>query len=251
MVPPPLWELRHNHRDGATGWRSGAGSWSTGVVRRAILALLLLTAGLWGCAYPYNVRNVGAEQTALYASVGGPLFDNLGAPIPIPAVVVGAQHGVTDFWDAHASLHVLAAVYKMAGIDAGSTLRLLRQRGGVPEVTGTFRLSLLTNFEDGARVYPELEAFASWLLRGRVLLFGGLNTFYDFFWHGGPRVHWGPCVGAEVQLGRRYALGIAVRWISPEASTDRLVVEYVTPGGQGTLAIQLGFKVYLGRRGNP
>ena len=219
-------------------------------MRRAALVVLQLAAALGGCAYPYTVRNVGADQTVLYASVGGPLFDNLGAPVPIPAVVVGAQHGVTDFWDAHASLHVLAAVYKMAGIDAGSTLRLLRQRGGVPEVTGTLRLSLLTDFEDGARVYPELEAYASWLLRGRVLVFGGLFTLYDFFWRTGPRVHWGPCIGAEVSLGRRYALGLALRWISPQAQTDRLAVDYVSPGGQGSFAIQLGFKVYLGRRDN-
>jgi hypothetical protein len=212
------------------------------------LALLVLTLGLWGCAYPYTVRTVGEGQTALHASVGGPLFSNLGAPLPVPAVVVGGQHGVTDWWDAHASLHILAAAYKTAGIDAGSTLRLLRQRGGRPEVTGTFRLSLLTNFVDGARVYPELEAYASWLLRRRVLLFGGFATLYDFFWRTGPRVHWGPCLGVEVSLGRRYALGLALRWISPQAETDRLAVDYVSPGGQGSFAVQLGFKVYLGQR---
>jgi hypothetical protein len=212
------------------------------------LALLLLASGLWGCGYPHTVRNVGAGQTALHASVGGPLFDNLGAPIPIPAVMVGAQRGVTDWWDAHASLNLLAAAYRTAGIDAGSTLRLLRQRGGVPEVTGTLRLSLLTNFVDGARVYPELEAFASWLVGRRWLLFGGLSTLYDFFWRTGPRVHWAPTLGAEVGFGRRYSLGLALRWISPQAETDRLAVDYVAPGGQGMVAIQIGFKVYLGRR---
>ena len=220
-------------------------------MRWTALALPLLTAGLWGCAYPYAVRNVGAGETALHASVGGPFFDNLGAPIPIPAVVVGAQHGVSDAWDAHASLNILAAVYRMAALEAGSTLRLVRQRGAVPEVTGTARASILTNFVDGFRIYPELEAYASYLVRQRWLLFGGLSTHYDFFWRTGPRVHWGPALGAEVRLGGRYSLGVALRWISPQAVTDNLAVDYVAPGGQGMLVMQLGFKVQLGRRKGP
>ncbi|MBI5481618.1 MAG: hypothetical protein HY906_22365 [Deltaproteobacteria bacterium] len=67
---------------------------TVGLLTVGLLTVGPLTMGLWGCAYPYTVRTVGAGETALHASVGGPLFDNLGAAIPIPAVVVGAQHGV-------------------------------------------------------------------------------------------------------------------------------------------------------------
>lgn len=202
-----------------------------------------------GCAFPYTVRNVGAGKTALNLSVGGQMVDNLGAPLPVPAVVAGGQHGLTEAWDVHGSFHLLAALYKMMGIDMGATRRLLREQGWIPEVTASLRLSMLTNFSDGFRIYPELESYASYLLARRWLVFFGITTLYDFFWpkDSHVRVHWGPCLGAEVRFARRYSAGLALRWVSPQQETDRVVVGYV--GGQGMLSIQLGFKVNLGTWG--
>lgn len=214
--------------------------------RSALVALL----GAGACAAPYTVRTVGQGSVALRASVGGPLISNLGAPVPIPAAVVGGTYGVADGWDVHGSFHVTAAVYKMAGVDMGVTRRLWRQRGAIPEVTATLRLSLLGNLAE-LRAYPELEAYASYLVRRRALLYLGLSTLYDFFPErdGSLRVHFGPVIGADLRLRRRHSLGLALRWVSPQEDTRKLVVDY--PGGLGLILVQIGYQAHLGREGWP
>jgi hypothetical protein len=213
-----------------------------------LLAFLPLGLLLGACAAPYTVRTVGKGQVALRASVGGPLLGNFGPAVPAPAAVVGGSYGVAEGWDVHGSFHVTAAAFRMAGVDLGATRRLVRQRGAVPEVTATLRLSLLGNLAE-LRAYPELEAYASYLLRRRVLLYLGLTTLYDFFPErdGAVRVHFGPVVGADLRLRRRHSLGVALRWISPQEDTGKLVVDYV--GGRGLVLIQLGYQAHLGREG--
>ncbi len=214
----------------------------------AVVSLAVTGAFLcWaGCAAPYTVRTVGKGHTALHASFGGPLVSNLGPPLPLPAGVVGAQYGILDVLDLSGSFHVLPAFYKTVGIDLGVTGRIVKQRGGIPELTATLRLSQM--FDTGAyRIFPELEAYASWLLGRRWLLYVGMHTLYDFFWHRDHhvRVHWGPVVGCDLRFAKRYALGLAVRWVSPNLDTYPQTVDYVAPWNRGMIFVQLGFHINI------
>lgn len=213
----------------------------TSCVKAVVLVGLFV---LSGCSYPYAVRNVGQGKTAVNLSVGGQLIDNLDVVVPVPAVVASAQHGLTEAWDVHGSLHFLAAAYKTLGYDIGATRRLFRQQGWRPELTASVRLGMLTNFADAFRIYPELEAFASYLLKRRWLTYLGMSTFYDFFWDG-TRIHWGPALGGEFRFARHWAAGLALRWISPHQDTSRLVAGYASPGSRGMVLLQLALRVNL------
>ncbi|MCD6499241.1 MAG: hypothetical protein J7M25_13195 [Deltaproteobacteria bacterium] len=216
------------------------------------VAMLTLTVAIAasvaasGCAAPYTVRNVGRGHTALHLSVGGPLVSNLGVPAPIPATVIGAQYGITDDWDISGSFHLLAAFYKTSGLDVGVTRRILTQKKWIPEWTATLRLSQLTNFHE-YRIYPELESYASYLLGRRWLLYFGMSTLYDFFWDKGRhfRIQWGPALGLDVRFAKRYAVGVAFRWISPNLDREALAVDYVAPGHLGSIFVQLAFRVNI------
>lgn len=212
-------------------------------MRRTLPLLALLLAA--GCAAPYTVRTAGKGKTALHASVGGPLVGNFGGAVPAPAVVFGARRGLTDDWDIHGSFHLLPTIFGAPGIDVGVTRRIVRERGLLPEITATFRLPLLTDFRT-ARVYPEVEAYASYLIRDRALLYFGATALFDFFWPKDQhlRMIWGPVLGTDVRFRKRYALTLALRWISPQSDTSIQVVDYITP--LGMLFIQLGFQANLG-----
>ncbi len=209
-----------------------------------ILAVVVLA--LSACAAPYTVRTVPKGHTALHLSAGGPLVEALGPPLPIPAVLAGAQYGLTDDWNISGMFHLLAAFYETGGLEATVTRRILRQRGWVPEVTASLRVTQLFS-KEAYRVYPELEAFASYLLGRRWLLYFGLSTLYDFFWEGEHhfRFHWAPTLGLDVRFARRFALGLALRWASPQMDTRPLVVDYASPGERGMIFVQLAFRVEL------
>lgn len=206
---------------------------------------LLLAGALLGggCAAPYTVRTAGKGHTVVHASFGGPLIGNIGGAVPVPAVVLGAKYGLTDDWDVHGAVHLLPTAFRTPGIDVGITRRLLKERGAIPEITATLRLPLLTDFRS-ARVYPELEAYASYLLRRRALLYLGMTTLFDFFWDRDPhvKVHFGPVIGADVRFRQRYSMGLALRWISPQEDYGSLVVDYISPGKLGMFMVQLGFQ---------
>jgi hypothetical protein len=208
--------------------------------------LVALVSLATSCALPHTVRTAGAGRTVLHASLGGPLVDNLGAPVPVPAVVVTAQHGLTDAWDLYGSFHVLPAVFGNLGIDFGTTRRLMQQRRAIPEWTLSLRVSFLTDFTE-ARAYPEVESHVSWIVGRRWLLYAGLHTLWDFFHVGDTpgRVLWGPVLGADVRFGRRWAFGLALRWVSPQEDTGRLVVGHAAPGHLGMFFVQLGLRVSL------
>jgi len=67
----------------------------------AALALVLLASG---CGMRHLARTVGEGNAKVRASVGGPMFSNLGAAIPLPNVQVGGRYGLTDGFDLDADL---------------------------------------------------------------------------------------------------------------------------------------------------
>ena len=210
------------------------------------LVFVVSAALLAACAAPYTVRTVPRGHTQVHVSLGGPLVDSLGPPLPIPAVILGAQYGITDDWNVSGMFHLLAALYETGGLEATVTRGILKQRGRIPELTASLRLTQLFSAE-AYRIYPELEAFVSYLFARRWLLYFGLSTLYDFFWEGDHhfRFHWAPTLGLDVRFARRYAVGVAFRWASPQMNTEDLVVDYSSPGEYGIVFVQLAFRVEI------
>ena len=73
--------------------------------RTTIIATLALVALAAGCAARHGARTAGRGNVDIAASVGGPIFHNMGAPIPLPLAHVGAHYGVTDEVDVGGGVH--------------------------------------------------------------------------------------------------------------------------------------------------
>lgn len=227
-----------------------ARSISTSATRLALALLLLASASLApGCAMHHLARTVGEGNGEVRASVGGPFFSNLGAPIPIPNLVVSGRYGLTDGFDLDAGLSVTGLFYGTIGLQLGAVGQLVRNPDFAMSLAGRGHFLVGVRGPD-LRVYPELGLHLEGLPTRWLVLFGGLTGFAQFDPpNGKPPVFAYPYAGAEIlfggsdQAGHPYGIGAELGWISPwEDSTS--VVSWEP--GFGAIVLQLGFRARFG-----
>lgn len=234
----------------SAGWLAIAAlAWVAGRRRgRAVVPLLLLA----GCAASHGVRPLPRGTGAVTASLGGPISGDLPTPIAfvVPLTTVGYAHGVTDAVTVHGALHPTELVaLGLVTVDAGVAGQVLEARGARPRLMldGDLILSAGDNAPGGAvggaRLFPNLEAVASWDL-GPHAVYGGVNQLVQPF----PsfRYHASPLVGAMLTAGRT-DVQLEYRWLAPTVANDRVTAEFLGPFGRGASAFQLGLGYRFGR----
>lgn len=200
------------------------------------LGFVPLLAALAACAPRAPARTLGRGRSEVAASLGGPLFGNLGAPLPLPMAAVGGRHGVTDAIDAIGHVQITAAAYGVAGGDLGAAYQLLRSPHAA--VAATARASA---FSDGTalRVFPELAVVGDrrWGARW-ALLYGVTALAQPTPPRDKPYLFVAPSVGVESSLGDGM-IGLDLMWISPWQDATS-VVDWQP--GRGAIAVRLGYR---------
>ena len=203
-----------------------------------------------------NVRPVGLGHTEVGASVGGPLFTNLGSPLPVPLTAIVGRHGLTDKTDLDFALHV--PVVRAVGIDAGVAHLWWGQDGGIPALMGGGRLYLFGNalglirrtdpntqkpYELNLRLFEELYGTLSWELVPPVVGWVGLSLFGQI-----EQAIVRPSLYAGVQwhVTPRLSLGLEAKWLAFLSDSSNLTVEYINVVGHGAVAVQLGVAYKFG-----
>jgi len=220
---------------------------------RTALTFPILAAGfvlLTGCGTAHTARPLGKGNTAIVASLGGPIADLGPATVPVPLPTVGIKHGVSERNDLFADWHVMPALMSTAAFDVGASWYFLDQNKGRPGMSTA--LTLLTAFNTTDLWFAaDSQLTASWLLHPRHLLYLGFHLVFvpvrSDTLDSAP-VHFAPMLGGEVRLGknRGFGLGVEVKWADPWKGTDPMIVDYA--GSQGGLCITGGFNFYLGRK---
>ena len=100
-------------------------------IRRARVLLAMALLMLAGCS---TIRQVTPLEQGVHR-VGGPVFTNLGVPIPIPMLSVDYAYGVTDWLTMGAAVHVTPIVFN-------------------PTVKDTFEFGLATDTDHGIAEWP-------------------------------------------------------------------------------------------------
>lgn len=197
-----------------------------------------------------NVRPVGAGNTAVGASVGGPIFSNLGPPMPVPLVAVYGRHGLDAKTDVDVGLHLPVA--RAFGIDAGAARLLRDQDGAIPAFMAGGRVYLFANslplvrrqdpttnqpygFEP--RFYEELYGTCSWQVQPTILGWAGLSAFAQI-----EKAAMHPTVyaGAAWQASPTWSFGVEAKWMAFLTNQRNLVIDYRGINSRGALALQLG-----------
>lgn len=210
------------------------------IARALFAAALLLFALLAGCGTVAAVRPLQLGESALALSVGGPVARVAGLDIPLPYPVLRYRYGLSDNTGLHAGIHLMPAAMGVIGLDAGYSYHFLRQSGWIPSAGATAGLAIF--IKPGAidqRVFPTLDANASWLLGDRTLAYLGCQSMYQF--SDTPYVVLAPLIGAEVRVARRLSLGLETKWYAPTEPTNPRIVDYRLPiAGKGAVGFNLG-----------
>jgi hypothetical protein len=211
-------------------------------LRRLRVAPVLLAAMAAGCAARHGARTAGKGNVEISATVGGPVFHNMGAPIPLPLAHAGAHYGLTDDLDVGGGIHAVAALYGTVGVDVGARYQLWKRSDGAA-VAASAVVNAFAGTRDGlqARFFPELGVHGQLPFAGRYLALGGVDTLLQFDPpEDKPPVLAAPYLGVERAVGTRSAVNFTLGWISPwQDSTS--VIDYA-PGTLGAIAIHIGYR---------
>ena len=222
--------------------------------RNAALLLSSLLA-TWGCGTFNAARPLAPGEHAVGATLGGPLI-TLGAPLPIPSLVVEGRHGLQPLanrpFDLHYGLNATAAGFGIAQGHVGAAWQLTDAKGGVPALTVANRVFLADNHlasnkaETAERHFwalDQLDLLASWD-SGRWLGYTGLSQLTDFRY---PGLHLAPVLGGQVSLGgaRSWSLQLETRYYGVNDTASSNAVPWVTLG-PGALGVNLGVQARWG-----
>jgi hypothetical protein len=210
-------------------------------------------AVLQACGLTREVRPVGQGKFAAGVSLGGPVFMNLGAPIPTPVISAYGRYGILQKLDLDFALDITPA--KAQGLDVGVAYLFRDQNGAIPAVMGGGRAYVFVNgkaFLGGTDVatgnkyslspsaFEEIYANASWKLGKPWLLYAGLDLFSQV-----EQAAFRPSilVGAEYRF-THVGIGAELRQEAFATNQEFSTFSYIGPGHWGALAFLLGVNIY-------
>ena len=203
-------------------------------------------------------RPIGAGNIAIGASLGGPLFTNLGAPIPTPMASVFGIYGISDKLHVDAGLHL--PVVRAAGLDVGLLYSLISAMpakslspslsigmrlllfGNIAAVVGQQNPYTLRSLPVDPRLFEEAYLIAAWDLNRKWLVWSSLSALSQLE---DAIVRPALAIGTEYHASPTWTLGTELSWLDFTAYQDNLSVRYLGIQGQGALAIRLGVTYHI------
>ncbi len=212
---------------------------------------ILLT--ILGCSTVHGVKPVGKGAIVAEGSLGGPITELYGAPIPLPLSTVGVTYGLTDRAEVHAAVHTTAVLaLNIAAADVGGSYQFLANDGPIPRVMGD--LTLVGAFGDnepgepagGLRGFaqPTVSASWDWARRQQHTVYASLGAFIEP--KPGPHLLGYLGVGNLWGIGDRFQLATELKWLSPYASSKDVAPVYYSPGSLGAVELQFGARYRFG-----
>lgn len=145
------------------------------------VAVLFCAACLFAsCATIPSVRPLPRGRQQADASLGGPLFTDLGFPMPIPLLDLSYLYGLTDNVSLGGSIYVTDALFGTGHLEGTAIWGIIPQRGALPAVSLDGNLHLVTDFKSSLQFFPELNLTPSWAV-GSFLFYGGAGAMFNLY----------------------------------------------------------------------
>lgn len=218
--------------------RPGASRWAR--PRGALWVALLCTLGT-ACSVTRSVRPVGKGAWVAGASLGGPLTEAFGPPLPLPIGTVFGRYGVGARTDVDVGL--MLPTVRAAGLDAGLSHLVVDTLGWRPAVMVGGRVAVFANPWGLAgqrplapRVLEEVHATASWLSGPWKPYLGADLALQVEHLRAVPTLS----VGVDWTCARRWHLALEGRWFALASRPRGALPHWVGVGGLGALGVQVG-----------
>jgi len=220
----------------------------TDIHGRFVSAVALTGIVIWmliGCSAVQPVRVLDKGASAITASLGGAFVPSSTPTGLVPYLTGGYAYGASDDLTVHARAHLTMAAFGVAGLEAGASMRALRQNLAVPELTLGMQLMGFASIARTApaRLYPNLTANASWSVGAASLAYLGSHlTLQADPWRGLIS----PFAGYQFSVSNSVRLQVETIWQASNVDTRFGVFEGESSiGGNGSFGIYLGGVIAL------
>ncbi len=214
-------------------------------------AVLLIISLMAGCSTMRQVKPLALGEHKASLSLGGPLFDSLGVPIPIPVISVDYQYGLTPDLTVGGAFHITPLLFKLFGMwELDALYGLLRQNGAIPGVSLFLNGIFYSDFSTSFFALPEIGAIPYWDLSKNIRIYTGLSALINLY----PKTAGLPhdayvipvlLLGTEFVLGH-FEITVECKYIHPGAPNLGKAIHFVGLGDYGSLAPYLAFSYRFG-----
>lgn len=217
------------------------------------LYVLILNGLLWAiflfqsCAPVTHVKPLKAKQMAVSASLGGPLIKFSGLVIPVPMTNLGFAYGLTNKTTLTSNLGTTSLAFGVGQVDFGILREIVSSENKSKiGVSGFAKTHLfLDKWKSQFRWYPELgiNAFKEFK-EGKNMVYAGASTWFETKFpteSSTSKNVWMPMfhIGFQKRT-EKWNFNYEVKWIAPQMNNEKIVVDYVGIGSQGTLGLYFG-----------
>lgn len=214
-------------------------------IRNAVFLLVL--TGLCACSVTRVVKPLEKGEKRLGASLGGPAIVFSGAPLPMPLSSLTYSHGLDTGITLSTSLQTTSLIFGVAHADAVLGIRVYESATGKWGVAASPGIHLMYDFHEGNyRNYPQLETLGWWQYgRKNHLFYGGLGTWIELVREKAHREVQDNEFLPYLSLGHQWVIPrwnfqAELKYIGFQHNTSDVVVDYISPGNQGTLGVYFG-----------
>ncbi|MBI5727460.1 MAG: hypothetical protein HY965_06385 [Ignavibacteriales bacterium] len=202
--------------------------------------LLLICLLFSGCSVLTPVRVLSEKSSAVSLSFGGPYVPSASPTGVIPYTTIGYAYGYKENVTLSGNFHVLSAIFKTPGVDAGIVYRALRQNGNYPEITVYPKLYFFHDFSESKnfRCFPDIACNLSYCISEKYLAYGGLDYIMQLT---RPEHFLTPFIGFAFPCFTSVSGQVEIKWMASNADTRHGVFEGESSvSGKGTIGLFTG-----------
>lgn len=212
-----------------------------------LVAWLILVVALASCNATRVIKPLEKGEKSISAGLGGPGILYAGAPIPVPLTSISYAHGLDTGLTLAAGINTTSLAFGVVQADLSVGINVYQTKAERFGVTATPAMHFMYDFNEGNyRNYPQLEALTWWQYGEKANLFyGGMGTWIELRKskaHGQVQTNellpW-VTIGHQFNL-EKWSYLTEFKYLGFQHKTLPLVVDYISPGGRGTIGFYFG-----------
>ncbi len=231
-------------------WEIGKGVLPYSMLQKLTLGSLAFI--LFSCGPSRWIEPLPVGEKEAQVSLGGPVFTNLGAPIPVPLLSMGMAKGNTENLTSYGAFHLTSLIYGNIHMEGGALYGMRDYQKDSPLAPGLslgVSVHFATNIDESARLWPQVDFNSYWKFGEKShLTYFGITNWLEIHNRTNEetveRPPWliSPQAGFRFKMKNGASLGIESKFITPRISNAESAVDYFSFSPDfGAMGIFLSF----------
>lgn len=205
--------------------------------------LLILLAA---CAPSRFVEPLDKGETAITGELGGPIFTNLGAPLPVPLGSAVVGHGFTENITGYGGIHFTSLGFGVVQTEFGAAFNLLDPDSSMAGLSGSITANTAFDVHEGNfRLWPQVDINLRWPIGpDKNIFYAGASNWFEprntAYLSEPQKNKLIPAIQTGyIWRGEQWDVGLEAKWIAVGFDNSELAVDYVGVGQTGSFGLYL------------